>query len=91
MGIHIHLYKAHGIADRQVSDAIIEIHDEVPSIDTQPGWEQRYRDFYDGQAQRLIDTLTAVLPGGTLDRVVAFMMLKAASLHKIQWPQEEKP
>ena len=87
--IRIQLHKAQAAPDRQIPDTTIEIRDEVPDFVIAEGWEKAYRDYYDTEAKRLVDTLLACLPGGTLDRVLALLLQRAASLHRIQWPQEK--
>ena len=59
--------------------------DDDPEIgvyrgDSVPVFEQKYRDFYLGQARELHEALLATLPGGTYDALFALMAHKKASL-----------
>lgn len=82
----ISVYKAQDwVADSpnqelRVESLTIRIDTPCPEIESGPGFERRVNQFYQTEAEVLVDALWEVLPGGTLDRVFAEMAKRKASL-----------
>ena len=78
--------KARGTMDSDDSEpAIIRITERVPDFNTHDlPWEGIVRTFYDTQAEAIVDALLS-LPGGTLDRVLAKLISRSVSWHRIPW------
>ena len=68
----INICKAQPVSCENVEPVVITIVDELPSWIELPA-------FFDNEAKQLADTLLAVLPGGTYDRLVGYMLAQKAS------------
>ena len=68
--------------------SILKIGDEeVPEISvTRSDWELHYKAFYDQQSEAVVEALMS-LPGATLDRVLAKLISRSVSLHRIPWEE----
>lgn len=53
--------------------AVITIDQQIPETDhaNDPNWEAKAAEFFQSQANMIVDALQIALPGGTLDRVQA--------------------
>jgi hypothetical protein len=78
--------KASPIGDIQIDDVVIRIVGKVPDFahSTALPWEGEVAAFYDAQAGKIVEALLS-LPGGTLDRVLAKLISRSVSLHRIPW------
>ena len=72
-----------------VEPLTIKIDTPCPEIEGGKGFERRANQFYQTEAEVLVDALWKALPGGTLDRVFAEMAKRKASLLIIPLMKEE--
>lgn len=65
--------------------AVILIQDEIGEVAARgdPEWMRRYEAFYAVQAHAIADTLLESLPGGTVDRLLAELLTRRASLLRV--------
>lgn len=59
--------------------ARIEVSNAVPNFKG-PGWEREYDLFFNGEAAAIVDALIHSLPQATVDRVIAELLRRKASL-----------
>jgi hypothetical protein len=72
----IKICKAQGFRDKPVESTTIQFDQEAPRFDSL----ERQGKLYDVEAQHLADVLCTTLPGGTLDRLMAELLQRRASL-----------
>ena len=75
----IQLLKADALPGEPVESVTIEIHEPLPTWleDTS---ESARREMFNEQANKLLDALFVVLPGATIDRILANLMARRALL-----------
>lgn len=75
----ISICKAQGFREKPIESVTISFVDEVPNCKTL----QDAHDIYDADGKALCEILFSVLPGGTVDRLMAAMLLKKATSFKV--------
>ena len=78
----LRLFRASPIGDREVQQVTIEIHDEMPECNSTMTLT-KYHQLHVQQGAALADVLFQSLPGGTIDELLAEMMVRRASLFRI--------
>lgn len=89
--------------DKMLSAVVSKYHGSTVSgriliIDSMPEFkmeaylarEKEAAAFFDAQAKEIVEVLVATLPGGTLDRVLAQLLHRSVSLHRIPWVKENE-
>ncbi len=71
----IFTYKAQSIGDKKVEDIIILLTNEMPEFKT----VEKSNRLFEMEASELAEVLCNTLPGGTLDRLIAKLLMKKAS------------
>ena len=74
-----------------VPSLTITIDEPVPELDGGRGWERHARFYFEEQADALVSALCESLPGGTLDRVLAKLLERKASLFRVPAWASDKP
>ncbi len=83
--------KAAPVATQDIPDIEIQIGPEFPPYGNDTEWVRRMGQFYNVEAQKLMEALQS-LPGGTWDRLLCLMLDKKASLYRVRlFEPEEKP
>lgn len=76
------IYKASAVGDQVIPDLLIEATESAPEPNLD-NWRENLVDRWESQSEEIADRLFASLPQGTLDRLVAAMLWRRASLAKI--------
>jgi hypothetical protein len=81
--------KARGMMEIDDTEpATILITDRLPDFERDPrglaAWQEIVASFYNAQAEAIVRGLLS-LPGGSLDRVLAKLVSRSVSLHRIPW------
>lgn len=79
----ISVWKASGIEEDEIESVTLIVNNEVPSFNGYSDYESIYRDVFDSDAATIVDFLVTTLPQGTVDRVLARLCAKKASLFVI--------
>lgn len=89
--MNIEVRKAQGSEVPDVTITITETMPDLPLGTPGPEYLATYAAMFDSDAQKLADVLARVLPGGTLDRLVAKLLLVKASHFVVAHDYERKP
>lgn len=79
----IHIYAAHGFKGDPPIALTVRIDEVVPHIDD----PEQARDQFTEQGKTLADALWNVLPGGTVDQLLAALLQRKASLYRVRMPK----
>lgn len=82
--VQVHKASPLRLADKRESVSL-EIHKHIP---TDLG-SKELTALYDADAQRIVDALWSTLPGGTIDRLIARLLMRAAS--QLQVSRGDRP
>lgn len=90
--IKIQIKKAGPVAGESPHDVRIEISGEPPEFETlkEKDWRDQYDAFYKEQATTLGKALINTLPGGTLDRLIVFLLTQKASYFRVPYVEPHK-
>ena len=75
--------KASPIGDQVIESVAIRIETGVPDFGHDRDFVTQAQAFYDAEADKVVDALWTALPGGVIDRVLAKLLERHASLFKI--------
>lgn len=92
--MNITLYKAQSLIEGvEVEDLHLEATEVAPDLCAMNDWEREWSTFYQVQAESIVDALRRSLPGGTLDRILVLMLVRAQSIFAVPtWADPvEKP
>jgi hypothetical protein len=81
----LQVHKAQGFRENGVESVTLILDTEVPNFREL----NEYRDFYDAEAEQILEVLKH-LPGGTVDRVIGKLLMLKASLLAIPLFEEPK-
>jgi hypothetical protein len=80
--------KAGAIAGKAPQDILIQFSGEPPEYDDSLGWEELRKQsdtFFQSQAALLGKILIETLPGGTLDRLICYLLRQNASYFRVPY------
>lgn len=87
--VSIKVVKAGEVAGNAPSDVLIEISGAPPEFEyvglTIHDFYRGANDWYEAQATHLGSTLIETLPGGTLDRLICFLLRQKASYFRVPY------
>ncbi len=85
----VRVMKANGIGrDDVIDDVEISIDGDGMTFDGERTIDQ-WSDLYEKQALLLVRALRSSLPGGTLDRMIAILLMQKASHFRVTWDRRE--
>lgn len=91
--IDLVITKAGAVAGNAPNDLLIEFSGKPPELEAlkEKDWRDKYDAFYNEQAAALGKALINTLPGGTLDRLIVFLLTQKASYFRVPYvePHEE--